>query len=74
MPAVTKKCRACGKDYKACPDTRVTTDKFRWQDVACSPECGAVYFRKIAESRGVTTEEPKKARKTTRKTSKVEAE
>ena len=73
MPAVTKKCRACGKEYKVCPETAVTTNKFRWQDVACSPECGEVYFRKIAESRGLITTEPKKTRKS-RKTSNVEAE
>lgn len=73
MPAVTKKCRACGKEYKACPDSGVTVNKFRWQDVACSPECGEVYFRKIAESRGLVPAETKKSRRT-RKASKVEAE
>lgn len=73
MPAVTKKCRACGKEYKACPNLGPTENKFRWQDIACSPECGEVYFRRIAESRGIVAEETKKPRKS-RKTSKVRAE
>lgn len=26
-------------------------NEFRWQEVACSPECGQVYLRAILESR-----------------------
>lgn len=49
--SVIKQCRTCGKDYKYCGSFRGST-LFRWQDVACSPECGNIYFRKILESRG----------------------
>lgn len=45
-----KKCRICGKTYEYCRTNRRTT-LFRWQDVACSPEHGAIYFARIAESR-----------------------
>lgn len=45
-----KKCRVCGKTYEYCRTNRRTT-LFRWQDVACSPEHGAIYFAQIAESR-----------------------
>lgn len=54
MPKVMKKCRVCGKSYEACRtlDTRVGV--FRWQDVACSPECGSVYLEQILTSRNKT--------------------
>lgn len=55
-----RKCRVCGKDYTACKNAvRNPNNKtFRWQEVACSPECGSEYFRLIAESRNTqaTTE------------------
>ncbi len=47
------KCRVCGKDYEACHTIRPTSDYFRWQDVACSPECGAKYLADIMASRAV---------------------
>lgn len=48
-----KKCRVCGKDYTVCKNAAHNTNNktFRWQEVACSPECGSEYFRLIAESR-----------------------
>ena len=46
-----KECKVCGKMYECCTTER-STDIYRWQDVACSPEHGAIYFAKIAESRG----------------------
>lgn len=45
-----KTCRVCGKSYEYCRTNRRTTI-FRWQDVACSPEHGAIYFAQIAASR-----------------------
>lgn len=44
-------CKVCGERYEYCLTNRRDTI-FRWQDVACSPEHGAIYFRQIAESRG----------------------
>lgn len=46
-----KICKVCGEVYECCLTNRPGTI-FRWQDVACSPEHGAIYFRAIAESRG----------------------
>lgn len=46
-----RKCRVCGESYRYCK-TNLETGLFRWQDVACSPEHGAVYFEQIAISRG----------------------
>ena len=53
MAAVSKECRVCGKMYKACRAANVPDGVFRWQDVACSPECGSVYLQRVMESRGL---------------------
>lgn len=45
-----KRCKVCGREYEYCRTNR-PTDIFRWQDVACSPEHGAIYFAQVAESR-----------------------
>ena len=50
MAKGTRICKVCGKEYEYC-HTWNNNNKFRYQDVACSPECGATYFAKIAESR-----------------------
>lgn len=47
-----KTCRVCGKKYKACQNTaRTGINVFRWQEVACSPECGEKYLKKVLEDR-----------------------
>lgn len=51
MASVIKTCKVCGKQYEYCHTLR-PSGLFRWQDVACSPECGAEYFKQIAISRG----------------------
>lgn len=53
MASATKKCRVCGKDYKACRSNKRDIGVFRWQEVSCSPECGAIYLKRINESRGI---------------------
>lgn len=53
MPKAIKICRVCGKEYEACHTNRSSNGVFRWQDVACSPECGAIYLAQIRASRGV---------------------
>lgn len=55
MATAIKKCRVCGKPYEACHTTRHIAGVFRWQEVACSPECGSAYLAKIEESRRVKT-------------------
>ena len=59
MAMATKKCRVCGKVYEACHTLRRVAGTFRWQDVACSPECGSIYLAKIEESRRIITDETK---------------
>lgn len=54
----TAKCRVCGKDYVPCR-TVIQNGVFRWQAVACSPECGAEYLRRIEVSRTPVKSEAK---------------
>jgi len=52
MPTVTKICKNCGKPYEACRTLKPRSSKvFRWQDVACSPECGEAYLAAVIASR-----------------------
>lgn len=53
MANVIKECRVCGNKYEACKSNRRNVGVFRWQEVACSPECGAIYLQRINESRGL---------------------
>lgn len=50
MPKVIKKCRVCGREYESCHTNKVSNE-FRWQDVACSPECGSIYLAKVLADR-----------------------
>lgn len=50
MAKEVKVCRVCGNTYEACRTSKVT-NTFRWQDVSCSPECGAEYLWRINLSR-----------------------
>lgn len=58
--AQKKQCRICGKDYEPCHSHTNHNGVFRWREVACSPDCGAIYLRRIQESRGLVPDEPKK--------------
>lgn len=60
MATAIKKCRVCGKPYVACHTMRNNADVFRWQEVACSPECGSIYLAQIEESRRNDTVEVNK--------------
>lgn len=51
MASAMKTCRVCGKAYEACHTVRKVAGVFRWQEVACSRECGSIYLAKIAASR-----------------------
>lgn len=64
MAKGTRICKVCGKEYEYCK-TWNSTDKFRYQDVACSPEHGAIYFARIAASRSSnkTASEPQEETK-----------
>lgn len=59
-----KYCRVCGKPYTACKSTMNNYDGvFRWQEVSCSPECGAEYLEQVMESRKKVVEQPKQKKK-----------
>ena len=51
-----KICRVCGKEYEYCKTWR-STGVFRYQDVACSKECGSIYLAGILKSRGKLPED-----------------
>lgn len=81
MAIVTKICKVCGKKYEGCTNAEKYDGVFRYQTVACSPECGAIYLAQIMKSRGATQEavesakiEPEKKirKKSTRKSKAVE--
>ena len=65
MATATRICKVCGKEYKYCK-TWLNADKFRYQDVACSPECGSVYFANIASSRSESTKDESEVTETRR--------
>lgn len=56
MPVAIKKCKVCKREYEACHTNKVSGG-FRWQDVACSPECGAIYLARVMEARAPKSEE-----------------
>jgi len=63
-------CKVCGKEYECCRNA-AKPGQFRWQDVACCAEHGAIYFEEVMKARGITTRkaespavpEPKAAKK-----------
>lgn len=61
MATAIMKCRVCGKEYEACHTLKRVAGVFRWQEVACSPECGSTYLAQIRASRAVKPTENKEA-------------
>lgn len=53
MPSGMRKCKICGCEYPYCKT--ITHNRFRYQDVACSPEHATEYFRRIELSRATDT-------------------
>lgn len=51
MATGTRICKVCGEEYPYCRTER-RADIFRWQDVACCSEHGAIYFERVAIARG----------------------
>lgn len=58
MPKATKECRVCGKTYVACNTNRHFDGSFHWREVACSPECGQEYLKRVTASRMEPQTEP----------------
>lgn len=50
MAKAKRICKVCGAEYEYC-HTAGIKGVFRYQDVACSPEHGSIYLKKIMESR-----------------------
>lgn len=50
MGTRTKICKVCGAEYEACR-TPNPQQIFRWRDVACCPEHGAIYLKRVLLSR-----------------------
>lgn len=73
MATAVKTCRVCGKSYEACRTERAA-GVFRWQEVACSPECGAEYLRRVTEARNPSTSTAKTGKAKRRATPVVEAD
>lgn len=70
MATATKICRVCGKEYEACRSANRAAGVFRWQEVACSPECGRIYLQQIQDSRSEEEAPVKKVK--TKKVAEVE--
>lgn len=51
MATATRKCKVCGKEYEYCHTFRRDGNIFRWQDVACCPEHGSIYFERVMAAR-----------------------
>lgn len=57
MATVIKTCRVCDKEYEMCATARRVDGVFRWQEVACSPDCGEKYLAAVLRGRaGVTVQ------------------
>ena len=52
MAVEMKQCRVCGKLFEPCHTAKRNEKVFRWQDIACSRECGETYLANIRASRG----------------------
>ena len=74
MPKAMKTCRVCGTQYEACRTSRTADGVFRWQEVACTPECGAIYLKRINLSRGIVSEPVEAAEKKAEETVETKAE
>lgn len=44
-------CRVCGKMFVPCNKTSSELGAFNYRGVACSPECGVEYFRRVQDAR-----------------------
>lgn len=55
MPNNTAPCRVCGKDFVPCGKSSAEIGAFNYKEVACSPECGQEYLRRVLEGRKNST-------------------
>lgn len=53
----TVPCRVCGKIFVPCNKPSSSLGAFNYHSIACSPECGAEYFRRVQAARQQPTEQ-----------------
>lgn len=58
MAVHTILCRVCGKMFTPCNKTSGALGAFNYREVACSPECGAEYLRRVQVARQKSSEAP----------------
>lgn len=58
MAVRTIPCRVCGKMFTPCSKTSGALGAFNYREVACSPECGAEYLRRVQVARQKSSEAP----------------
>lgn len=50
-------CRVCGKMFVPCNKPSMTLGAFNYRSIACSPECGAEYLRRVQAARQKSVEQ-----------------
>lgn len=58
MTTRTVSCRVCGKEFVPCNKPSSVLGAFNYRAIACSPECGAEYLRRVQEARRQTVSSP----------------
>ena len=51
-------CRVCGKMFTPCNKTSGALGAFNYREIACGPECGAEYLRRVQAARQKPSEAP----------------
>lgn len=51
MAKITAVCRVCGKQFVPCNKSSASLGAFNYHSIACSPECGAEYLRRVQAAR-----------------------
>lgn len=56
MSVRTIPCRVCGKMFVPCNKTSSELGAFNYRGVACCPECGIEYFRRVQDARNKSSD------------------
>lgn len=51
-------CRVCGKMFTPCNKTSGALGAFNYREIACGPECGAEYLRRVQAARQKPSDAP----------------
>ena len=57
MAKRTVSCRVCGKLFVPCNKSSASLGAFNYHSIACSPECGAEYLRRVQAARNQSEQE-----------------